>query len=92
MGCGCSSNSGSNLPFNYVPQQTIPASTIPCDKTREEIEALAARAECAKREGTTLLLNAILGQLYSMLNLGEYCRYDTEYITTYLQSYEQECP
>lgn len=90
MGCGCSSNSVPSS-FNFTAPQAIPVSNVPCEKTREEIEALAAKAECVKRTNPTVLLNAILGQLYSMLNLGEYCKFDIDYIKTYLNN-EQDCP
>ena len=71
--------------FYTAPNRSVIPVVIDCDTPKEVIETLYQRLICY-RESNTHSTNKELGILLTMLNLKEYCKYDTTSIKTMLNN------
>lgn len=82
--CSCGNvNSVSSL---YYPSPS-PEVVENCEKTRTEIQDLYNRMVCVKSEVTGKTVNTYLGILLTMLNINQYCKYNTNEIEVYIIKY-----
>jgi len=79
--CNCGKVNSSPKTYTY---STVPQTIVDCDISREEIQSVYNKLVCVKEKTTSKLLNIFLGQILTMLNINEYCKYSLEEINIFI--------
>jgi hypothetical protein len=87
----CSSCSKKNNVLSYFVSKVTPSIPTECLENEESVKLLESRVRCIMRTNKSFILNSSLGKLLSMINLGNYCKYNLTDITNSLDEYTGIC-